>query len=162
MGGSGFAVIAAALLAAQPATDAQTCEINFTADTTISELLRDRGFSFETYDRLCAALAQHGLELTMVGDSGAFADRASYGWASLSARRVATRARSDINYSSVSLNDEATTPAAADALYSAINNAANGIADDMAELVQSVEQEEARLRAAFSAQGRGGERPQQR
>lgn len=158
MGGSGFAAIAAATLAAQPATDAQTCEINFTADTTISELLRDRGFSFETYDRLCAALAQNGLELTMVGGSGVFADRA-YGWASLSARRVATRARSDINYNSVSLNDEATTPAAADAFYDALNNAANGIADDMAELVQSIEQEEARLRAAFSAGGRGGERP---
>jgi hypothetical protein len=153
MGGSGFAVIAAALLAAQSSAEAESCAINYTTDDAISALIRDRGFSFDTFDQLCAALRQHGLQLVIVGGKGVMEERA-YGWASISARRIATRAQSDINFNSITLYQDTDATAAADALHESINGSANGIADDMAELVQSVEQEEARLRAAFS----GGDR----
>lgn len=152
MGGSGFAAIAAAVLAAQPDAQAESCAISYSTDETISALIRDRGFSFDTYDQLCAALRQHGLQLVIVGGDGIMEERA-YGWASLTARRTATRAKSDINFNSVTLYRDTDETAAADALLESINGSANGIADDMAELVQSIEQEETRLRAAFSAEG---------
>ncbi|MDQ8757832.1 hypothetical protein RCO27_16520 [Sphingosinicella sp. LHD-64] len=157
MGGPGFAAIAAAMLTAQSNAEAGSCAISYGADEAIAALIRDKGFSFDTYDRLCPALRQHGLELVIVGGKGVMEERA-YGWATLSARRVATHARSDINFNSITLYQATDEPAAADALYESINGSADGIADDMAELVQSIEQEEARLRAAFSAEGGRRER----
>jgi hypothetical protein len=160
MGEFGFAAIAAAMLAAQSNAQAESCAIDYATDDEIAALIRDRGFSFDTFDQLCPALLQHGLQLVIVGGDGVMEERA-YGWATLSARRIATRAQSDINFNSITLYQATDEPAAADALYESINGSANGIADDMAEVVQSIEQEEARLRAAFSTQGRGGERPQE-
>lgn len=157
MGGSGLAAVAAAILAVQSGSDAPPCAIDYAADSRIDELVRDRGFAFETYDRLCAALRQHGLELVMVGGSGVLSERA-YGWASLSARRAATRMKSEFDYNSISLDTVATDSMATDALYEAINNAANSMAGDVAEIVRSIEQEEARLRTGLAAGRRENER----
>jgi len=149
MGGPGFAAIAAAMLAGQPSADAPACEINHSASPPITEVLRDRGFAFESYDRLCAALRQHGLELTITGTSGIELERA-YGWASVTTRRAETGVLSTREHLSTYLDMEATDAVAADVLYEAINTAANLIADEIDQHVQSIEAEEARLREAFA------------
>ena len=153
MGGSGLAVIAAALLAGQPAADA-TCNLTYTSDPLIADMIRDRGgFSFETYDRLCAAAREHGLGLTISGTSGVQSDRA-YGWAIVTARRVATGVSSARDHLSTSMDTSATEAVAADLLYQAVNDASNRVIGELDFHLRSIAEEETRLRAALSARGR--------
>ncbi len=147
----GFALTGAAMLAWQPAVDASSCQITYSAGPQITELMSTRGFAFESYDRLCAALRQHGLELTITGMSGTELERA-YGWATVTPLRSATGALSRRDHLATMLDTIATEAGASDALYAAVNDAANGMIDQITVHVRLIEAEEARLRAAFSAE----------
>lgn len=148
MGGPGFAAVVAVMLAGQPA-EGSACEVAYSAAPQITEVLRERGFAFESYDRLCAALRQHGLELTITGTRGINLERA-YGWASVTTRRAATGVLSTREHLSTYLDMEATDAVAEDVLYEAINAAANNVAGEIDEHVRSIAAEEARLRATLS------------
>ena len=152
MGGSGFAVIAAAMLAGQPAADA-SCNLTYSADPSIADVIRNRGFSFETYDRLCAAAREHGLGLTISGTSGVQSDRA-YGWAIITVRRTATGASSARDHLSTQMDTTATEAVAADMLYGAVNDSANRVMGEMDFHLRSIAEEEARLRAVFAPNNR--------
>lgn len=149
MGGPGFAAVAAAIFAWQPAPDG-SCQLTYSAAPSITEALVDRGFAFETYDRLCAAMREHGLELTITGTKGVLSERA-FGWASVTARRTATGALSTREHVSTSLDIAATDDAATDMLYASVNDATNEMLGEMAEHLRSIETEEARMRAAYAA-----------
>ena len=157
MVGPGFVAIAAVLLAAQEAAEAQTCSLTYSAGPAITDIIRERGFDFETYDRLCAAARRHGLVLTITGTSGVQSERA-YGWASVSLRRAATGALSTREELFTYMDVETAAPVVTDLLYLAVNSAANELVDEMDEHVRSIEAEEARLRAAYATAAR--ENPQ--
>ena len=154
MAGSGFVAIVAALLAAQAGAEEQDCTLTYSAGPAINEVIRDRGFDFETYDPLCAAARRHGLVVTITGHSGVQSERA-FGWASVTVRRAATGAVSTREELSTYMDLSATAPVATDLLYLAVNAAANELIDGMDEHIRAIEVEEARLRAAFAAEARG-------
>ena len=157
MGGSVFAAIAAGMLAGQPAAEAAPCSLAYSAGPPITAVLRERGFGFETYDRLCAAAREHGLELIISGTSGVQSERA-YGWAAVTARRTATGAASARDHLSTHMDTTATEAAAADMLYGAVNDAANRVLGELDVHLRSIAEEEARLRAVFSTNNSGNGR----
>ncbi len=152
MGGMGFAAVAAILLAGHSTAEEPECRVTYSAAPAITDIFRDRGFAFETYEDLCAALHQHGLEMTITGSNGILLERA-YGWASVTARRTATGALSTREHVSTSMDAEATEEVAADLLYMSVNDAANALLGELAEHLRSIEAEENRMRAAFGGGG---------
>jgi hypothetical protein len=85
--------------------------------------------------------------------SGVQSDRA-YGWATVTARRAATGVSSARDHLSTHMDTSATESAAEDMLYAAVNDAANLVIGEIDFHIRSIEAEEARFRATFSANGR--------
>ena len=136
--------------AALPQQPKPRCSIDYSANSTLTDLIKSRGFRFDGYDRLCPMLAARGLGLDIISDSGVLAER-SYGFIFVALRRVKTAVVGSKGRSSVVVSRTVSTPEAENMMMEALSNALTEFAKAPEPFMDAVDAEEARLRRTLAA-----------
>jgi hypothetical protein len=144
-----LALPAAATAAPIPPRASPACAISYDARADLTETIRAERFTFEGYDALCALLDREGMALDIVSSSGVLQERA-YGWVSIRLVRTSTRVYGALSRSSTTISREANSPEAQRLTLQSTNSVLHDIARSPNEFVQSVAEEEARLRRALA------------
>lgn len=125
------------------------CIIRYTPDGDLTEVLRNEGFKFAGYDKLCRRLRAADMAVDFTNSSGVLRER-SYAWVTVRLYRRSNGVLSKSAYSTTILSDIADTPRAQRILWDSVNQALDAVANNPEPYFASVAAEEIRLRSAFT------------
>lgn len=156
---SGLALAVAAIPAMLPAerveaqakqpTAKTACSITYASAGDLTEVLKDGGFKFTGYDKLCRRLAADNMSVDFTHSSGVLQGR-SYAWVTVRLARKSNNVLSTIAHSFTTISEVADTPQAKRILWDSANSALEWVASDPDSYFASVATEETRLRLALA------------
>ena len=126
------------------------CRLTYAAADDISEIIDDNHFRFEGYDELCQALKAQGLMLSIDAHFGVLTAR-SYGFATIRIMDERHKVKAVQLAWAISMNEEASTPAAKNAAMDSINTTLARIAAAKADYIHSWQETIAKLRLELAA-----------
>jgi hypothetical protein len=125
------------------------CAITHNASGELRESVRELGFTFKGYDRLCRLMDENDLLLDVRTQSGVLQGR-SYGWVSVALKRNRSGVVGTMVSNSTFISTDVSTPDARRIQLEALNDAVEGIAKEAEVYATSVVEAERKATLALS------------
>ena len=150
-------IIVVPVFAASAKDDSVTeCIITYQASDSLERVIRENGFKFDGYDRLCNSLETQGMGIHFTHSTGILVER-TYGWITIRFFRIHNKIYGEKGRSATSISTYTDFQASDRTLMDALSRGLKYVAEHQEDYIQSVEDEELRLRKLFSSEFKTGE-----